>query len=183
MPYCAVSREEGGKERATSLSSQHVGGWTMHACMNEAPLSLNLSLPSSRSAHRRDRGQARRQTGRHKDNSGITGDFIGGLCQGDRRSIIHVTVDLGIWEASSPRLLAARFSFLASPGRPVPMIAVPTQVSDRIPRVLLCCPEIGRDAMLSEMTNVNGDMFGWMAGWPWWPWPWGEPRPSFWGRQ
>lgn len=36
--------------------------------------------------------------------------------------------------------------------------------------------------MLSEMTNVVGDMFGWMAGRPRWLWPWGEPWASFWGR-
>lgn len=73
---------------------------------------MNLS-PCGRSAHRRDRGvrgQVRQQTGRFKDNSLRDTQVIswGGLCQGDRRSIIHVTVDLGIWEVSSPRLLVAR---------------------------------------------------------------------------
>lgn len=44
------------------------------------------------------------------------------------------------------------------------MITVPThRLSDRIAPALPCCPKGGRDAILSEMTNVNGDMFGWMS--------------------
>ena len=108
-----------------------------------------------------------------KISQGYTGDFIGGLCQGDRRSIIHVTVEHGIWVASSPRLLATRCEVLLSrvprsPGADDCGAHPGTQASDRIPPALLYWPKEGRDAMLPEMTNVNADMFGWMAGRPRW---------------
>ena len=88
----------------------------------------------------------------------------GGLCQGDRRSIIHVTVDHGIWEVSSPRLLVARVllsrvprslgadDYGAHPLHPIVFLVLPC----------FPAPRGGRDAILSEMTNVGGDMDGWM---------------------